>query len=78
MNPSNNVLPYTAIYIERWMSGSNWYTNTKIHRFKTDDLSKLMKSDLGQNTQYLFHGWPRLEGESDNDYQEKTSKAPTY
>jgi uncharacterized protein YjaZ len=58
---------FTAIYVERWMSGSHHHALTKFKRIEVKKgesvLDALTREGIAENTEYLFHGWSRLQGE---------------
>lgn len=60
-------MKYTAIYIDRWQSGSHHHSSTKFLRFIKEDnetvLDALKRHNIADNTIYLFEGHPKLQGE---------------
>jgi hypothetical protein len=62
---------YTAVWNDRWMSGSHWHSITKIFRFELEEnedmLHALDRIGLVDAITVLFEGWPRMQGEEDKD-----------
>jgi len=58
---------FTAIYEERWCSGSRWECMTKMLRVskRADETVEdmLIREIISEKTVYLFEGWPKLQGE---------------
>lgn len=59
---------YTVIYTERWQSGSHHHALTKMKRVEVDFdegslMDQLVKSVGTEDIQFIFVGWPMLEGE---------------
>jgi len=59
--------PYTAIYIDSWMTGSHRNTITKFRRIEQREGKTvgdmLEREGIADCTVYLFHGHPSLQGE---------------
>ena len=62
---------FTAIYTERWMSGSHQNILVRTKRFSQDpDTQTVMAAALEDGgvepdtIVYLFEGWPKLQGET--------------
>lgn len=66
LEPNENQL-YTAIYEERWQTGSHWHCLTKIRRIvlNVNETVKdmLIREGIDRDIVYLFHGHSRLQGE---------------
>lgn len=66
---------FTAIYVDSWMSGSHMHYLTKFKRIRQKDgetpLDMLKREDLEFSVQYLFHGWPLMQGEITEEMVEK-------
>lgn len=66
---SNTRMPtkFTAIYIKAWMSGSHYQSITKMRRCEQKDgetvLDMLKREGVEDSVQFLFNGWPTLQGE---------------
>ena len=62
-------MQYTAIYNQHWMSGSHWQSLTQFKRFTVNEgetvLDALKRECIADSTVFLFEGWPRLQGEQD-------------
>lgn len=60
-------MEYTAIYEERWMSGSHWHCLTKMKRMTLFEhetvLEMLKREEIEDSTVFLFVGHPKLQGE---------------
>lgn len=60
-------MKFTVVYVHRWQTGSHWNSATKIARIETNP-GELVGSAMNrlqiQNAQFLFPGWPLLEGET--------------
>jgi len=61
---------YTAIWNDCWMSGSHQHVVTKVCRFQTDRNDVLtameeMKGIPADSVNYLFLGWPIMQGETE-------------
>ena len=58
---------FTAIYVDSWMSGSQRQSLTKFHRFEVKAnetvLDAMTRENIADQTVFLFHGWPKLQGE---------------
>lgn len=59
---------YTVIYTERWMSGSQYHAMTKMMRVEIECDGSNMMTQLVElvgtaDIQYIFEGWPLLQGE---------------
>jgi len=68
---------FTAIYVDSWMSGSHMQSLTKMKRcvqLEDETVSGMLKREGIENTvQYLFNGWPTLQGESEAEANTLTS-----
>lgn len=59
---------FTAIYVESWVVGSH---RNHLTRFKRVELKEgetfdnMFAREEIDNCVYLFHGWPKLQGEED-------------
>jgi len=63
---------YTVIYTQRWQTGSHWNALTKMKRVEVDcdDTNRLFKlaEEVGtEDIQYIFEGWPPMQGEKTVD-----------
>jgi hypothetical protein len=60
-------MKYTVIYNEHWNSGSHWHSRTKLRRVERKDYETvkemLDREELTDIAEYIFEGWPKLEGE---------------
>lgn len=60
-------MEFTSIYIETWQTGSHCHSLTKMKRIRQKNgetvLDMLKREGIDEATQYLFHGWPKLQGE---------------
>lgn len=63
---------YTIIYTQRWQTGSVWHALAKMKRVEVDcdDSNRFLKlaEEVGTNDiQFVFNGWPLMQGEKDID-----------
>ena len=70
---------YTVIYTQHWQTGSHWNALTKMKRVEVDcdDTNRLFKlaDEVGtEDIQYIFEGWPPMQGEKTVDALEKPDK----
>ena len=58
---------YTAIWTDRWQSGSHWHCLAKIKRIELEKnetvADALTREGIADSTDFLFVGWPKLQGE---------------
>lgn len=61
---------FTAVYNDRWMSGSHMHALTKFKRVELkseESVDEMLKrEEISGIVEYLFEGWPKLQGE-DNE-----------
>lgn len=64
---------YTAIYEDWWMAGSHRYSLIKfkyITKKKKETVSQMLEREgILNETQYLFLGHPKLQGEENSEIQ---------
>lgn len=64
-------MKYTAIWVDSWMSRSQRHSLTKAFRFEVNEEAgikpKLKAEGIWDQVVYLFEGWPKLDGEEDED-----------
>lgn len=58
-------MKYTIIHVRPIGWGVNRLNSVLVARVETDDLKNLLK-EKGYDVQFVFEGWPKLEGEQDN------------
>lgn len=65
---------YTAVYEDRWMSGSHMNVLTKICRFSVRNnesvLDALKRLNIEDSTVFIFHGHPLLQGETNEEFNQ--------
>ena len=64
---------YTVIYTRRWQTGSHWHALTKMERVEiecneSELMPKLVEIVGTEDIQYIFQGWPLLQGEKSIDF----------
>lgn len=64
-------MKFTAIYNNVWQSGSHWHTATHFKRVQQHGretvTDMLTRHKIDEATIFLFHGWPLLQGDTEED-----------
>ncbi len=68
-----NKIKYTVIYNKRWQSGSHTHCLTKMRRIEIQDnggdlLQRIINEVNSEDIQYIFLGWPMMQGETDKTF----------
>jgi hypothetical protein len=60
---------FTIIYVDSWQSGSHQHSLTRMQRVLAPDIHAVMRSAYGDKSQFIFDGFPILNGEDvENGY----------